>query len=223
VVYPPRHVIYFHMLQGTLIPVGEDIKAFTVEEDVEWILIVEKDVSIARIASRTKLLTADTGRPPDPLPPALRLAPTPPRTRAHHHGAFILLSFSPAHWRRGATQGKGYPDVATRQLVATLSACLPRRIPLLALVDGDPYGLDILAVYKYGSRAMAHEAEKLAAPRVKYLGVFASELARCPLSFLLFEVEYWLDWEQLRRGPRRAATDHQGRREEGVSGFVPGT
>jgi meiotic recombination protein SPO11 len=33
-------------------------------------------------------------------------------------------------------------------------------------------------VYKYGSRAMAHEAEKLAAPRVKYLGVFASELAR---------------------------------------------
>ncbi|KAJ7902129.1 topoisomerase acting in meiosis [Mycena olivaceomarginata] len=73
--------------------------------------------------------------------------------------------------------GKGYPDVATRQLVATLSAFLPRRIPLLGLVDGDPYGIDILAVYKYGSRAMAHEVDKLAAPRVKYLGVLASELA----------------------------------------------
>jgi meiotic recombination protein SPO11 len=82
---------------------------------------------------------------------------------------------------RGANsaQGKGYPDVATRQLVATLSACLPRRIPILGLVDGDPYGLDILSVYKYGSRGMAHEGAKLEAPRVKYLGVFASELARC--------------------------------------------
>lgn len=80
-------------------------------------------------------------------------------------------------------QGKGYPDVATRQLVATLAACLPRRIPILGLVDGDPYGLDILSVYKYGSRAMEHEEGKLAAPRVKYLGVFASELTRCVARF----------------------------------------
>ncbi|KAJ7079077.1 Spo11/DNA topoisomerase VI subunit A [Mycena belliarum] len=78
--------------------------------------------------------------------------------------------------------GKGYPDVATRQLVATLAANLPRRIPILGVVDGDPFGLDILAVYKYGSRAMAHEGEKLAAGRVKYVGVFASELGRCVIS-----------------------------------------
>ncbi|KAJ7680599.1 Spo11/DNA topoisomerase VI subunit A, partial [Mycena polygramma] len=128
--------------EGTLIPVGEDIKAFTVEEDVEWVLIVEKDAVFQTLCH-------------------LRFASHP---RLPGRGIIIT--------------GKGYPDVATRQLVATLSACLPRRVPLLGLVDGDPYGLDILAVYKYGSRAMAHEATKLAAPRVKYLGVFASELAR---------------------------------------------
>ncbi|KAJ7346909.1 topoisomerase acting in meiosis [Mycena albidolilacea] len=90
----------------------------------------------------------------------------------------VRIASHPALPGRGLIiTGKGYPDVATRQLVATLSACLPRRIPLLGLVDGDPYGIDILAVYKYGSRAMAHEVDKLAAPRVKYLGVLASELA----------------------------------------------
>ncbi|KAJ7045799.1 DNA topoisomerase IV alpha subunit [Mycena alexandri] len=127
--------------EGALIPVGEDIKAFTVAEDVEWVLVVEKDAVFQTLCR-------------------LRLATHPSLPR---RGIIIT--------------GKGYPDVATRQLVATLSECLPRRIPLLGIVDGDPYGLDILGVYKYGSRAMAHEAEKLAAPRVKYLGVFASELA----------------------------------------------
>ncbi|KAJ6499021.1 topoisomerase acting in meiosis [Mycena sanguinolenta] len=127
--------------EGTLIPVGEDIKTFAVADDVEWVLLVEKDAVFQTLC----------------------------RVRFARHAALpgrgIIIT------------GKGYPDVATRQLVATLSACLPRRIPLLGLVDGDPYGLDILSVYKYGSRAMAHEADKLAAPRVKYLGVLASELA----------------------------------------------
>ncbi|KAJ7141464.1 Spo11/DNA topoisomerase VI subunit A [Mycena epipterygia] len=72
---------------------------------------------------------------------------------------------------------KGYPDVATRQLVATLFACLLWRIPILGLVDGDLYGLDTLSVYKYGSRGMVHKSEKLTAGRIKYLGVLASELA----------------------------------------------
>ncbi|TFK54363.1 DNA topoisomerase IV, alpha subunit [Heliocybe sulcata] len=72
--------------------------------------------------------------------------------------------------------GKGYPDVATRQLVKTLSDNLPPTVPLLALVDGDAYGIDILSVYKYGSASMRHEQEKLAAGRVKWLGIKSSEL-----------------------------------------------
>jgi len=51
-------------------------------------------------------------------------------------------------------------------------------VPILGLVDGDPYGLDILAVYKYGSNGMRHENEKLAAKRIRWLGLWASELAR---------------------------------------------
>ncbi|KAJ7495976.1 topoisomerase acting in meiosis, partial [Mycena galericulata] len=130
--------------EGALIPAGEDIEAFTVGEDVEWLLLIEKDAVFQTLCR-------------------LRLADHPGLT-----GRGVLLTIG---------QGKGYPDVATRQLVATLAACLPRRIPILGLVDGDPYGLDILSVYKYGSRGMVHEHAKLAAPRIKYLGVFASELA----------------------------------------------
>jgi len=51
-------------------------------------------------------------------------------------------------------------------------------VPILGIVDGDPYGLDILAVYKYGSRAMRHENQKLATRRIKWLGLWASELTR---------------------------------------------
>ncbi|KAJ7747262.1 topoisomerase acting in meiosis [Mycena metata] len=134
-------ILHVNDTEGALIPVGEDIQAFIVAEDVEWVLIVEKD-AVFQTLCRLRLATHPS------LP-----------------GRGIIIT------------GKGYPDVATRQLVATLSECLPRRIPLLGMVDGDPYGLDILSVYKYGSRAMAHEADKLAAPRVKYLGVFVSELA----------------------------------------------
>ncbi|RPD63922.1 DNA topoisomerase IV alpha subunit [Lentinus tigrinus ALCF2SS1-6] len=73
--------------------------------------------------------------------------------------------------------GKGYPDVATRQLIRTLSDNLSSHIPILALVDGDAYGIDILSVYRHGSTRMQHENEHLAAARVQWLGIWASELS----------------------------------------------
>jgi len=51
------------------------------------------------------------------------------------------------------------------------------RVPIVALVDGDPHGLDIVSVYKFGSVALRHEVNKLAAPRVGCIGIWASELA----------------------------------------------
>jgi DNA topoisomerase VI subunit A len=48
----------------------------------------------------------------------------------------------------------------------------------LGVVDADPYGLDILSVYKYGSKSMQHENDKLAATRIKWLGLWASEVER---------------------------------------------
>lgn len=51
----------------------------------------------------------------------------------------------------------------------------------MVLVDGDAYGLDILSVYKYGSASMRHENAKLAAGRIEWIGVWASELAELVL------------------------------------------
>ncbi|KAJ3537833.1 hypothetical protein NM688_g6615 [Phlebia brevispora] len=74
--------------------------------------------------------------------------------------------------------GKGYPDVATRQLVCALSENLPESfaISYSGSVDGDPYGIDILSVYKRGSSKMMHQQDVLTAPRIKWIGIMASEL-----------------------------------------------
>jgi len=49
----------------------------------------------------------------------------------------------------------------------------------MALVDGDPSGLSILATYMNGSTAMRHENDKLAAgKRIKWIGIHLSELSR---------------------------------------------
>lgn len=50
-------------------------------------------------------------------------------------------------------------------------------VPIVALVDADAYGLDILSVYKYGSQGLRHENGKLAAHRIEWLGIRASELS----------------------------------------------
>ncbi|KAF8971127.1 Spo11/DNA topoisomerase VI subunit A [Flammula alnicola] len=123
-------------VEGTLVPAGEDIESFSVDEDVAWVLVVEKEASLLIL----KILYF-----------------------FDDHITFIF-------------QGKGYPDVATRHIVKSLADALPRSIPVMALVDGDPYGLDILSVYKYGSKGMQHENGKLAARRIKWLGLWASEL-----------------------------------------------
>ncbi|KAG9316487.1 hypothetical protein JVU11DRAFT_2526 [Chiua virens] len=54
---------------------------------------------------------------------------------------------------------------------------LDNSIPIMGLVDGDAYGLDILSVYRYGSQSLRHENEKLAANRIQWLGVRAADLA----------------------------------------------
>ncbi|KAI9067138.1 DNA topoisomerase IV, alpha subunit [Trametes sanguinea] len=142
-----------------LIPPSEDIERFEVNGDLAWVLIVEKE-AVFQTLCRLRLGTC----------------------RALPGNGLVVT-------------GKGYPDVATRQLVKTLSANLPQRqestctfqidyrshrghsIPILALVDGDAYGIDILSVYKYGSMRMRHEQGQLAAERVEWLGLWSSELA----------------------------------------------
>lgn len=46
----------------------------------------------------------------------------------------------------------------------------------MALVDFDPYGIDILATYKFGSSVMMHEKEKLAAGRIEWVGIKGKDI-----------------------------------------------
>ncbi|GLB45082.1 putative DNA topoisomerase IV alpha subunit [Lyophyllum shimeji] len=133
-------VVQIHDTEGTLIPVGEDIKSFGVDTRVAWVLVLEKE-AVFQTLCRLKFAC-----------------------HASLPGCGLIIT------------GKGYPDIATRHLVKTLADGLPSSIPILCMVDADPYGIDILSVYKYGSRALHHEHAKLAAERIQWLGLRSSEL-----------------------------------------------
>lgn len=69
---------------------------------------------------------------------------------------------------------KGQPDVATRLFLKKLKVTL--KIPILGLVDSDPYGLKILSVYMSGSKNMSYDSGNLTTPDIKWLGVRPSDL-----------------------------------------------
>ncbi|KAI7857222.1 Spo11/DNA topoisomerase VI subunit A [Circinella umbellata] len=66
--------------------------------------------------------------------------------------------------------GRGYPDIATRHILKYL-AMQYKNLPIFAFVDYDPYGLDIYAVYKWGSRIHAFDAPNLAVPTIQHIGL----------------------------------------------------
>ncbi|XP_036960614.1 meiotic recombination protein SPO11 isoform X3 [Acanthopagrus latus] len=72
--------------------------------------------------------------------------------------------------------GKGVPDVNSRLMVRKLWDTL--HIPIFALVDADPHGIEIMCIYKYGSVAMSFEAHSLTVPSVMWLGLLPSDLQR---------------------------------------------
>ncbi|TNM86884.1 hypothetical protein fugu_007114 [Takifugu bimaculatus] len=72
--------------------------------------------------------------------------------------------------------GKGVPDLNSRLMVRKLWDTL--HIPIFALVDADPHGIEIMSIYKYGSVAMSFEAHSLTVPSVMWLGLLPSDLQR---------------------------------------------
>ncbi|XP_034027498.1 meiotic recombination protein SPO11-like isoform X1 [Thalassophryne amazonica] len=72
--------------------------------------------------------------------------------------------------------GKGVPDVNSRLMVRKLWDTL--RIPIFAMVDADPHGIEIMCIYKYGSVAMSFEAHSLTVPSIMWLGLLPSDLLR---------------------------------------------
>ena len=71
---------------------------------------------------------------------------------------------------------KGQPDVATRMFLKKMKAEL--QLPVLGLVDSDPYGLKILSVYMSGSKNMSYDSAGLTTPDIKWLGVRPSDLEK---------------------------------------------
>ncbi|XDG01593.1 hypothetical protein ABKA04_001208 [Annulohypoxylon sp. FPYF3050] len=70
--------------------------------------------------------------------------------------------------------GKGYPDLVTRQFLHLLHSGSPQ-VPIYALVDFDPSGIDIMLTYKRGSRSLSHE-ENITAPGLSWLGPKSSDV-----------------------------------------------
>ena len=74
---------------------------------------------------------------------------------------------------------KGQPDVATRMFLHRLTSEL--HLPVLGLVDSDPYGLKILSVYMSGSKNMSYDSASLTTPDIKWLGLRPSDLDKYDL------------------------------------------
>ncbi|XP_034351458.1 meiotic recombination protein SPO11 isoform X2 [Arvicanthis niloticus] len=72
--------------------------------------------------------------------------------------------------------GKGVPDLNTRLLVKRLWDTF--HIPVFTLVDADPYGIEIMCIYKYGSMSMSFEAHNLTVPTIRWLGLLPSDIKR---------------------------------------------
>ncbi|KAG0168767.1 hypothetical protein DFQ29_010016, partial [Apophysomyces sp. BC1021] len=75
-------------------------------------------------------------------------------------------------------------DIATRHMVKYLATQYPQT-PILALVDNDPYGLDIYSVYKWGSQAQAFDQANLAVPQIQLLGLTHQDRKDFGISTLL--------------------------------------
>jgi meiotic recombination protein SPO11 len=74
---------------------------------------------------------------------------------------------------------KGQPDVASRMFLSRITSEL--KIPVLGLVDSDPYGLKILSVYMSGSKNMSYDSASLTTPDIKWLGLRPSDLNKFDL------------------------------------------
>eukprot|EP00105_Crassostrea_gigas_P007279 XP_011421470.1 PREDICTED: meiotic recombination protein SPO11 [Crassostrea gigas] len=75
--------------------------------------------------------------------------------------------------------GKGFPDMNTRMLLNRLWREFSPKFYIL--VDADPYGIEIMTVYKYGSRSLSFEAPMLTVPGLEWLGVLPSDIQRLRL------------------------------------------
>ena len=145
---------------GKAIPPYID-KIEQVESDAEFILLVEKEAAYMRMAVSTISILefALCGYCTDSFPNFCTLNQ---EDRFYQRYPCIVIT------------AKGQPDVATRMFLSRITSEL--QIPVLALVDSDPYGLKILSVYMSGSKNMSYDSASLTTPDIKWLGLRPSDL-----------------------------------------------
>jgi DNA topoisomerase-6 subunit A len=78
------------------------------------------------------------------------------------------------------THGAGQPPRGCRRLLQRLSSEL--KLPVICVLDNDPWGHYIYSVIKQGSISLAFESERLAIPEAKFLGIRSKDFKECKLS-----------------------------------------
>uniref|UniRef100_A0A1B6LVR8 DNA topoisomerase (ATP-hydrolyzing) n=1 Tax=Graphocephala atropunctata TaxID=36148 RepID=A0A1B6LVR8_9HEMI len=70
--------------------------------------------------------------------------------------------------------GKGEPDINTRLLVHRL--CRELSVPVLIVVDADPYGIEIMCTYRFGSLSLSEHSQHLAVAEVRWVGIHPTDI-----------------------------------------------
>ncbi len=70
--------------------------------------------------------------------------------------------------------GEGMFPRGVRRFIKILNEKL--KLPVIAFVDGDPYGYYIYSVLKYGSIELAHLSDRYAVPNCKYVGMTMDDI-----------------------------------------------
>ncbi|HIK02060.1 TPA: DNA topoisomerase IV subunit A [archaeon] len=70
--------------------------------------------------------------------------------------------------------GEGMFPRGVRRFIKLLNEKL--KLPVIAFVDGDPYGFYIYSVLKYGSIELAHLSERYAVPNTRYVGMTMDDI-----------------------------------------------
>ncbi|HWB20942.1 MAG TPA: DNA topoisomerase IV subunit A [Phycisphaerales bacterium] len=77
------------------------------------------------------------------------------------------------------THGAGQPPRGVRRLLQRFNQEL--KLPIICLLDCDPWGHYIYSVIKQGSISLAFESSRLAIPEAKFLGIRAKDYKECDL------------------------------------------
>jgi len=77
------------------------------------------------------------------------------------------------------THGAGQPPRGCRRLLQRLNQEL--KLPIICVLDNDPWGHYIYSVIKQGSISLAFESSRLAIPDARFLGIRAKDYRECEL------------------------------------------